>query len=355
MRLPFVVRPGVGSLVCAGLLLGLPLLAQCPGGYGGGGGGAAGGPASAGPSGPSGPGPTSPGTPGPAGPGPSTPTGGPEGPRTGGPGGGSAAPPTAGPAAPRLGGPAAPGRRGAAMVFTHGETTKKLLEIDWDYPVYEAPAAAGQHTSAAAARRALPAAEALRHIAGDDPRPLLVLRECWKCQGSDVALLSREMANERTQLLTDWFHCVKLPANVAEANHPFHELFPDGSHLFFCQADGSMRTGLDGMQTQTQLWKAMSGQLSAAYEGSHEPPLKELVQLLAQFDIVDDKEARKLAELDRELERTAKSPRVSKLQAELQAIGAERQKLLARERELRNLKLKQSAGKGETPAAAPIR
>ena len=47
-----------------------------------------------------------------------------------------------------------------------------------------------------------------------------MLRECYLCKGSDVALLSRELNNDRTILLTNWFHCVKLPANTTAADHP---------------------------------------------------------------------------------------------------------------------------------------
>ncbi|MGE3173018.1 MAG: hypothetical protein AB7O97_10375 [Planctomycetota bacterium] len=248
-------------------------------------------------------------------------------------------PPTglAGPAVGRAG-----GRRGAPLVFTHGETSKQLLEIDWDYPVYvpEEVESTGS-TQAAPVRRALSIEEAMVSIAGDDRRPMLVLRECLQCQGTDLALLSREFANERTMLLTDWFHCVKIPANVSQADHPYHNLFPNHSHLFLATADGSVRVDFDGMQSQTSLWRAMGKMLRQSYDGSAETSVKGILKLLAQYDIVDEKEARLLKELDEELEtRGAQSSRVRKLQEELKALGDQRADLLARERKLRELELK---------------
>jgi hypothetical protein len=236
------------------------------------------------------------------------------------------------------------------MVFTHGETSKKMLEIDWDYAVYEAPKA-NQEGGTVAGVTALPLDQALKYVAGDDPRPLLVLRECTQCQGTDMALLSREFANERTLLLTSWFHCVKLPAHVMHSNHPFRNLFPQHSHLFVARADGAGRVDFDGMQNQKQLWKVMGELLGACYEAKSdrgpEQATKDLLSLLAQFDVVDEKEARAIKDLDEELEkRGAKSPRVAKLQAELKALGNEKTALLARERALRDLRVKPVAGVG---------
>jgi hypothetical protein len=228
------------------------------------------------------------------------------------------------------------------LVFTHGETSKKMLQIDWDHPVYapEAPKDGPGNTVATPHRGALPLEEALREIAGDDARPLLVLRECFLCQGTDLALLSREFANERTILLTSWFHCVKLPADVTKPDHPFHALFPDHSHLWLARPDGSDRYDFTGSQSQQQLWKAMGDLLRKTYQGNPSESVKELLKLLPQFDVIDDKETRLLKDLDGELEtRGARSARVPALQAELKELGAERQKLLAREKELRALAL----------------
>ena len=74
-------------------------------------------------------------------------------------------------------------------------------------------------------RHALSSETVFRTLAGTDPRPLLVLRECAFCNGTDDALLSKGADNERTFLLSTWFHCVKLPVDVLKPDHPYYELF----------------------------------------------------------------------------------------------------------------------------------
>src|SRR5262245_57154135 len=161
----------------------------------------------------------------------------------GGPAGPAAPGPTSpGPAA----GPAGPGfhGRGMALTFHRGRSAKERLQIDWTYPVWKPKAGPtdGATTFAAEIEHALPLDEAFAWIASDAHRPLLVLRECDLCKGTDHALLSRTLDNEQTVLLTHWFRCVKLPTNVLDSKHPFAALFRNGQtgdhlpHLFFCDA-----------------------------------------------------------------------------------------------------------------------
>jgi hypothetical protein len=132
-----------------------------------------------------------------------------------------------------------------------------MLEITWAYPVWkpvEDKPREGSQTSGTMVERALPLDQAYAYIAGGDRRPLLILRECERCKGTDHALLSRSLDNEQTVLLTHWFHCVKLPTNVLTENHPFFNLFKrekDGDripHLFFCDPDGANKAALPGDQ-----------------------------------------------------------------------------------------------------------
>ena len=95
--------------------------------------------------------------------------------------------------------------------MTRMATSKEILDVAWDFAV--APVAKKSvHTSSPHARK-LNRAEALAVITGDDKRPLLVLRECISCRGSDKALFIRRLNNEKTKLLLNWFHCVKLPGS----------------------------------------------------------------------------------------------------------------------------------------------
>jgi hypothetical protein len=211
------------------------------------------------------------------------------------------------------------------------------------------PEGQGQTTRAGGA--GLPYANAIAAIAGSDPRPLLVLRDCLACRGEDHAVLKRDKLNERTYLLTSWFHCVKLPEHVTDYRHPFHELFAgdEPPHLFLCLADGKNRVDLSGGQSQTDTWNALTAIARAAYAGDVDARNRDLVRMLDEFDRVDAELARLYKDLDRELERNgSKSARVPELQGRLRALETRRQQLVQRERDLLALPLA-----GATPPATP--
>lgn len=195
---------------------------------------------------------------------------------------------------------------------------------------------------------ALPLAEAYQLVAGDDKRPMLILRECERCKGTDHALLSRDLNNDQTELLASWFHCVKLPPNVLDEQHPFFNLFRrerDGDkipHLFFCDFDGSNKVPLPGDQSQTEVWEVMFGVLERSYQGDAKKAIKELRTLLAQFDKVDNLELDIKARMDRESEKHGPdSDKVKAFEADLAALAKERQGLFAREKKIRALALKE--------------
>jgi hypothetical protein len=220
------------------------------------------------------------------------------------------------------------------MTFDRGRTAKQLLELDWDYPVY-VPAAGPTRVGGPLSREL-----AFEHLADGDARPLLVLRECNACAGTNRALLTSDAPNDRTLVLARWFHCIKLPPDVLEPSNAFRNVFAGEhpAHLFLSLADGSQTIDLDGRQSQNELWEAMTTTLRAAYAKDAAASLKELVALLDGFDRVDAEVSRLEAELQQTLERRgAKVPRVAELQQALKAVCVERARLLAREQELRDL------------------
>lgn len=193
---------------------------------------------------------------------------------------------------------------------------------------------------------ALPLAEAYELITDGDRRPLLVLRECERCKGTDHALLNQSMDNEQTVLLARWFKCVKLPPNVLDDKHPFYNLFrreQEGEripHLYFCSHDGSNKQALPGDQTQAQLWEVMYSILEREYDGNAKKRVKELRALLSQFDSVDALAKELKARMDRELDkRGPDSPKLKQMQDDLDELGEKRQKLLDEEKKLRELPL----------------
>jgi len=266
--------------------------------------------------------------------------------------------------APSPGG-ATGGRGGIALDFRRGKTAKKLLEVEWTYPVWKPVNDSnlpkpGQTTVAVEVEHALPVAQAYELVRDGDKRPLLVLRECEKCKGTDHALLSRSLDNEQTVMMTKWFHCVKMPTNVLTKNHPFTNLFvreKEGEripHLFFADPDGSNRAELPGDQAQTQLWETMFSYLERCYEGDAKKSIRELRKVLSQYDSIDGMEQAVKERLDKEMEKNGpESPRLKKFEADLAKLGKERDELKAKETALRSLALKTlNAPQAVEPAAA---
>ncbi|MFN3243143.1 MAG: hypothetical protein ACE37K_16705 [Planctomycetota bacterium] len=336
----------------AGLTLTAALAAQCPSyqpfvpapsGQGG----------VSGPAGPVAPNPTSPrpsqpSTP--AAPAPATPrpTGGPT---TGGP---------ARPSTPRgpVGG-AAPGRtapRGFPISFERGATSKDRLKVDWLHPV-PPKAEAGEGTRAAGP---LPLNAALKILwENDDGRPLLVLRECTKCEGTDAALLSRSLKNDKTMLLTKWFRTVRLPAHITEYGHPFHMVFrgyrtfDKGWPHFFLLADKDSRPVVfDGKQTQSKLWKGMYDVLEERYAKNPEKAVKKWLSLLDRYDALDARRVQLREELLKvRAEKGPDSSKAKKLAKKLAEIEKDKEKVAAAEKKVRDLGLmKQAADKKKVAA-----
>lgn len=248
------------------------------------------------------------------------------------------------------------GKRGVAIDWRRGATSKGLLTIDWTYPVGDAVDSPNNTVTA----HPLTFAEALAAVAGDDPRPLLVLRECEHCVGTDHGLLS-DLDDEQTALMTRWFHCVKLPPSVLEPRHPFRALFnPELSkqqgqarwtpHLFICSRDGSNLTAFSGAQSQPDVWAAMFALIELQYATDAHKVVRELRATLSRFDELDAKETACKQRLAAEQDKNgADTERAKHCLAELEAVRNEREVLLARERLL--IKLAPRPAAAASPAA----
>jgi hypothetical protein len=177
--------------------------------------------------------------------------------------------------------------------------------MDWDYPVYKTvDEVRSTGTAPVAVRSALSRADALRFIAGNDPRPLLVLRECPVCNKTDDALLKGGPDNDRTLVLSRWFHCVKLPIDVIDPKHPFNALFPDdeSEHLFVSLVDGEAKVPLESEGSRTDLWTNMGRVLELAYDKNPSASYAEVLKRIDKLDLFDFKiaelEARKGLEME---------------------------------------------------------
>lgn len=262
----------------------------------------------------------------------------------------ASAPSSAAGAPGKSAGPTTPGPAGASRNFVptpRGPSSKTTLKIDWQHAKLPSAPLDPERT-AAVPRGALSAAEALSVLAGSDPRPLLVLRECLRCSGTEDALLSSHEDNERTYLLTRWFNCVKLTPDVLDEDHAFRNLFPGDrpAHVFIANRDGSARHDLQGTHSRRELWAAMEDALDVNYQGGHAAALRRLTRLLDDLDEVD----RTIADLDVRLEhaagKKADAGSARKIEAELAERRAQRDELLAAAAKVSQLELR-------APAAAP--
>ncbi len=236
------------------------------------------------------------------------------------------------------------GARGVPISFERRKTSKDRLQIDWDFPAsLQIEDQTGQHTVVGQRMYALPLDEAFDRLAAEDLRPLLVLRECGRCAGTDDALLSRTLDNEKTLLLAKFFHCVKLKEHVVEEDHSFHRLF-DGDrppHLLLATHDGGVIAPLPGTQSQKELWQHMLKILDLTYEKDAELAVKGMLKLLSHYDHLDSMEDGYLEQMDIEIERRGpKSPKLRRLKAKLDTIREKKEAALAREQELLDLGLK---------------
>ncbi len=274
-----------------------------PAGAGGSGGGS-GQPSSPGPLVGTPPQPSSPSSPGvPSSGAPSAPSS----PSTGGPR-------PSGPVTPRSpvggrGGPSSP--VGTPLAFDRGESSLERLKIEWDFPVPRLGA------------QAMSWKQALRTVRGDDKRPMIILRECGYCKNSDVAFLTRKLNNEKTSLMTRWFHCIKLPANVAEKSHPFHSLFPGRRmpHLVIVDHDGAVPLTYDGQQSQSELWSGMFEVIQKSYKGNAKRAITRVAKYLDHYDKLDAEEKNLLVRYDLALENKGrKHKRTKKIESQLEAL-----------------------------------
>ncbi|MCB9890432.1 MAG: hypothetical protein H6832_04665 [Planctomycetes bacterium] len=217
------------------------------------------------------------------------------------------------------------------------DESKKRLRVRWTHPV-------------PTSEESLDFETALAELRGNDPRPLLILRDCDFCKGKDHALLDRTLDNEKTLLFTQWYHCVKLDRRVVEKSHPWHAIFADEKppHLLILSWDGSKRLELDGKQKQSRLWDVLSDILSDEYKKSPELAIKAWQRHLDSFDTIISRRK----ELERQLdERLAdgKKTRADKIEKQLADLEKEYKKTLELEAKTLDLILKR-APKAKTVA-----
>lgn len=263
-------------------------------------------------------------------------------------------PRTARPPAPQMAAPQQPtnsphqvlARFGAPVAFSRERTSRARLTWDWDYAKVVQAVAAGE-TVARSRSHALPFDEAVQKIADGDPRPLLVMRECFLCGSDEESDIGRKLLNEKTVILARWFHCVRVSDAVRAPNHPLHNLFTGerSPHLVLCARDGSGLTPVFGEEPLSAVWQKMRGLLEGAYEGDIHAATDTLLQTLSRFDYVDAMEAEVASRLDA-VERSAGHDiaKVARMREQLAALALERRTAERNEARALDLRLRGKRG-----------
>jgi hypothetical protein len=188
----------------------------------------------------------------------------------------------------------------------------------------------------------------VKELRGNDPRPLLILRDCENCKGRDDAILSRSMNNEEIYLASHWFHCVKLDRRVIEASHPWHALFSQEKppHLIVSTWDGSLVDPFDGRQTPRTLMLSLSRVLKKEYKRNAQSATRQWLRLLSKFDAIDGRlvELRRQAQ-EAELKYGREHRKTLKLQKDIEDKERELKLAKAAEKKLMNLILRRAPKK----------
>ena len=175
---------------------------------------------------------------------------------------------------------------------------------------------------------------------GDDPRPLLILRDCEGCKNKEGDLLKRTLVEERVLLATGWFHCVRFGHEVMEPDHPFHVIFEHERHPHIAMSSWDLKTFVQVHRAiPKELWKSMKRVLGKDYKKSAESAMKNITKLLTEYDALDDRENALQEQLNTKRER-GKDARAKILEKELAELAEEREELIADEMKLRELGFK---------------
>jgi len=182
--------------------------------------------------------------------------------------------------------------------------------------------------------------EVIQTLRKDDPRPLLIMRDCEGCQNKEGDLLKRTLEDERFLLATPWFHCVRLDNRALEEDHPYNKLFRGSkpAHVVLATWDGGKVLNVT-RAGQKEIWKSMQVVLRSSYKKSAPKAMKGLSRLLEEFDALDNREEELLQQLAAK-EAAGKEQRAEKIRKDIAELGEDRQEALDEEVKLRDLGMK---------------
>jgi hypothetical protein len=211
--------------------------------------------------------------------------------------------------------------------WARGKTSTSRLNADWQEPLVSA-------------EKNLELQEALKTLRGDDPRPLLILRDCDGCKNKEGDLLKRTLLDERLLLATGWFHCVRFSHDVVNPEHPFSIIFKHERHPHIAMSSWDLKTFIQVPRAgQKDVWKSMKRVMGKDYKKSPESAMKGIMKLLVEYDAIDDREEALKIQVSAKKER-GKTARVKILEKELAILAEEREELIEEEASLKELGFK---------------
>lgn len=244
-------------------------------------------------------------------------------------------PVTPGPNADPKRGPTTP-RGGIPLPLTRGKSAKKRFEIQWQWP-----------KPTGADRESVRDYESVLHeIRGDDPRPLLILREGSSYGAGYDRLLQKKFKNERIALLSRWFHCVRFSQAIMQDSHPWRALF-SGKYppqCFVVSWDGHQNENLSGIFSLGRIQRSMKRVLGLEYKKNVDGALRSWVRILDKLDTLDAQEGKIREQIESlVIERGAKAPQVRRLERKLAGFEKTRRSIRKKEVAVLDLQLRRGS------------
>ncbi len=184
-------------------------------------------------------------------------------------------------------------------------------------------------------------------LRGDGTKPLLLLRHTEKPVDKKLAnLVCRSFSNEKVQLASQWFRCVKVGDEVFQPNHPLNALFsaPNAPRVIISDGEGTRVVRALGKHTDRLDWQELTSALRTDYKKSPDMHVKGLQKVLVDLDKLDKRHKKTSRELQRAEDRTIASAS-RRLRIKLNKIEKDFKRTLAREKKYQDLVPRRKASK----------
>lgn len=182
---------------------------------------------------------------------------------------------------------------------------------------------------------------AIRELRDDSRRPVLLLRDSDPKDKKLADLVCRSFSNEKVQLASHWFRCVKVGDEVLEPKHPLNVLFADKvpPRVILASYDGSRVVRALGSSWERLDWGDLCKVLQVDYKKSPTQHVSQLIKALVAIDKLDEKH-KAISRQMQEAESKGSPTGYKRLRKKLRKAEADFKKALAREKKYKDLGLR---------------